>query len=137
MRRPGKTVLLVEDEVPIRNLLSGVLAREYRVLQAADGESALRVATDGAGKLDLLLTDVQMPGMSGFELADRLRENHPNLKIVFISGFFSTDEFQRRVLNYKAYFLSKPFSIHMLLGIVHRLLRSSDGSAAAPVPAEP
>jgi two-component system, cell cycle sensor histidine kinase and response regulator CckA len=128
MTESTKSVLIVEDETPIRKLLSGVLSPRYRVLQARDAEHALQVANDGSSHLDLLLTDVVMPGMDGFDLADRLRANFPNLQIVFISGFFSTSEFQNRVHQYGAQFLRKPFSIPALLAIVDRVLGLEGGS---------
>lgn len=125
MAESTKSVLIVEDETPVRKLLSSVLAPRYRVFQASDAENALDLATNGLARLDLLLTDVVMPGMDGFTLADRLREQHPDLRIVFISGFFSTAEFQTRVHQYGAQFLCKPFSVNMLLAIVDRVLGGS------------
>ncbi len=121
-----KSVLIVEDETAIRHLVCSVLSPRYQVFQAPDAEHALR-AFDGTSKLDLLLTDVVMPGMDGFALADHLRADHPDLRIVFISGFFSTAEFQNRVHRYGAQFLRKPFSIPALLAIVDRVLEAPDG----------
>jgi two-component system cell cycle sensor histidine kinase/response regulator CckA len=86
---PGTgTVLLVEDETIVREPLRQILEQQgYRVLQAGDGEEALRVAADHAGPVDLLLTDVVMPVLGGPELAERLLDERPGLKVVYMSGY--------------------------------------------------
>ncbi len=83
-----ETVLLVEDEESVRNLLTYMLqTRGYRVLQAPSGTEALPIFEAHAGDIDLVLTDIVMPGMSGLELAGRLRRMRPETPIVFISGY--------------------------------------------------
>ena len=132
MAKSTKSVLIVEDETPVRKLLSGVLAPRYQVFQTSNGEQALELATHRLSRLDLLLTDVVLPGMDGFALAERLRAHHPDVRIVFMSGFFSTAEFQNRVHQYGAQFLCKPFSVPALLAIVDRMLGFAGGAPLQP-----
>ena len=81
-------MLLVEDEESVRGLLAYMLqSRGYRVLQAASGAEALPVFETHAAEIDLVLTDIVMPGMSGVELAARLRRMRPETPIVFMSGY--------------------------------------------------
>jgi PAS domain S-box-containing protein len=83
----GRVVLLVEDEEPVRRVAARILERAgYRVLAVADGEDALRIAA-ATPRIDLLLTDVVMPGMSGTRLADHLRAARPALPVLYMSGF--------------------------------------------------
>src|SRR6266540_5639138 len=88
--RGSETILLVEDEAPVRAVTRQLLERNgYTVLEASDGPAALALV-DGAAvsrHIDLLLTDVIMPGMSGRELADKLKARRPNLGVLFMSGY--------------------------------------------------
>jgi PAS domain S-box-containing protein len=87
---PGgaETILLVEDEEPVRKLAASVLEDAgYTVLPAGDAEDALRIAKDHARAIDLLLTDVVMPGMDGWDLAANLRAVHPSAKVLYTSGY--------------------------------------------------
>jgi len=95
---PGgtETILVVEDELPVRRLACRVLAaRGYEILAAGSGDEALRVAASYEGAIHCLVTDVVMPGMSGPELAERLRERMPDLKVLFTSGY-AADAFEGR-----------------------------------------
>jgi two-component system, cell cycle sensor histidine kinase and response regulator CckA len=113
--RGTERVLVVEDEdgvrAPVRRIL---LAHGYRVLEAADGPSALRVAEEQSGKIDLLLTDVVMPGMNGGELARRLRRLRPGIRVVFMSGYSAEAVAMHGELSPGAAFLQKPFSVEEL-----------------------
>jgi two-component system, cell cycle sensor histidine kinase and response regulator CckA len=113
--RGTERVLVVEDEdgvrAPVRRIL---LAHGYRVLEAADGPSALRVAEEQPGKIDLLLTDVVMPGMNGGELARRLRRLRPGIRVVFMSGYSAEAVAMHGELSPGAAFLQKPFSVEEL-----------------------
>ena len=82
------TVLVAEDEEGARTLIRTILEREgYLVVGVADGQEALEVVTDMFRKIDLLLTDIVMPGMSGLELAEQVRDLRPGLPILFMSGY--------------------------------------------------
>jgi CheY-like chemotaxis protein len=113
---PSATILVVEDEAPLRNLLENVLTeRGFRVLAAPDGPQAVALAQAEPGKIDLLLTDVRMPGMDGFELHERLREMRGDMKVLFISGYALG-----RALYHP--FLAKPFRPAALVRKVHEVL---------------
>jgi two-component system cell cycle sensor histidine kinase/response regulator CckA len=109
------TVLLVEDEDLIRALAEQILAdRGYRVVAAADAAEALEIAARLEGELDLLLTDIVMPGVSGSDLATRLQRQYPELKILYMSGYSDNLIFRYGVLQERAAFLQKPFSAEIL-----------------------
>ena len=104
------TILLVEDDRRVRELALRVLRdRGYDVIEAADADQALRVAAEKLPSIDLLLTDIVMPGMSGLALAERLRSIRPGLRVLFISGFSgrAQDELQGRGTSD---ILPKPFT---------------------------
>ena len=106
--RGSETILLVEDEAPIRKITALLLKRlGYRVQEASSGEEALRLAQGSREKIDLLMTDVDMPGMSGRELAEVLRARDAGLKVLFLSGHTS-------VLHTEVTFLQKPFTLDAL-----------------------
>ena len=121
--RGSETVLVAEDEdgvrAPVRRIL---LAHGYRVLEAADGPSALHVAQQHRGKIDLLLTDVVMPGMNGGELARRLRRLRTGIRVVFMSGYSTEAVATHGVLSPGASFLQKPFSVEELVGRLRDVL---------------
>ncbi len=120
----SETVLIVEDESGVRRLLRYVLeGRGYQVLEAANGEDALRVYQQ-AGQIDLVLTDIIMPQMGGRELADRLCNLDPNVRIVFMSGY--TDDVLVRTgeLGKGMSFLQKPLRPDTLATKVREALDS-------------
>jgi two-component system, cell cycle sensor histidine kinase and response regulator CckA len=109
------TVLVAEDEVGIRSPLRRLLsAQGYRVLDASDGPKALEVANRHTGRIHLLLTDILMPGMNGGELARRLLQLRPDLRVVFMSGYSDQAIQTNGVLTPGAIFLQKPFSVDEL-----------------------
>ena len=123
--RGTETVLLVEDEAMLRELAREVLeASGYRVLQAAGGEEALRVAGVHEGSIDLLLTDVVMPGISGRMVAERLALSRPGMKVLYTSGYTDDAVFQRGVLPEGSAFLQKPFTTVALERKVREILDS-------------
>jgi two-component system cell cycle sensor histidine kinase/response regulator CckA len=115
------TVLLVEDEASLRRLISTALATAgYRILQAANGDEALALAS-GQHRIDLLLTDVVMPGISGPDLVARLRANRPECAVLYISGY-DNDLIDLKTLERTHSFLAKPFTPRALLTRIRELL---------------
>jgi CheY-like chemotaxis protein len=108
--RTGGTVLVVEDDELLRSLIEVTLAhRGYRVLSAGGGDEAIALFEDRHGDIDLIVSDVVMPGMRGPELAARLREHTPGLRVVFMSGY-TGDRVDLADVPPDAYFIEKPFS---------------------------
>jgi CheY-like chemotaxis protein len=129
--RGSETILLVEDEPHVRELAAEMLSRQgYRVIVAADGAEALRLARELNGRFDLLVTDVVMPRLNGPELAGKLKESVPNLKILYVSGY--TDELSacHGVSDPGAVLLSKPFSPMLLAQKVRQVLETNGNNHA-------
>ena len=116
------TVLLVEDEQAVRELVRMILERAgYSVIEAANGDEAetLFAAIEAA---DLLVTDVVMPGQSGFELFNRLHTKRPSLRVLFISGYTDYAMFDNTIVEGELAFLEKPFSAEGLIAKVREVL---------------
>jgi len=111
-----ETVLLVEDESALRSLVREALTRHgYRVIDAASGPKAVEAWLACGKQVDLLLTDVVMPdGMTGFDVADRLREDVPRLPVIYASGYHEDFAQHDRTGASGASFLLKPYSLHQL-----------------------
>ena len=109
------TVLLVEDEDPVRIFGARALRNKgYKVLEAKSGENALEVLNAAEETIDLLITDVVMPHMDGPDLVRHVRESHPDMKVIFISGY-TEDAFRQRLdKDSEIHFLPKPFSLKQL-----------------------
>lgn len=119
----GTTILLVEDDEIMRSLTRQLLVEQgYRVIEAADGKSALESLTSHSGRVDLLLTDVVMRGMSGPELVTRVSHSHPSVKVVYMSGYTGELIAEREILNSGIPLLEKPFTRSALLKTVHSAL---------------
>lgn len=117
-----ETVLLVEDEEAVRSLASRILRRHgYTVIEASDAPGALGAVSGHAGTIDLLLTDVIMPGASGPELAERLRRDRPELRVLYMSGYMA-DEVGRAGVIEDSGFLQKPFTPNTLASKVRETL---------------
>jgi len=122
-KRQGTTILLVEDDEIMRSLTRQLLQEHgYAVVEADDGKSALEWVESHPGPIDLLLTDVVMRRMSGPELVERLNASHPNLKVVFMSGYTGELIAEREVLKRGITLLEKPFSRTALLNTIHTTL---------------
>jgi two-component system, cell cycle sensor histidine kinase and response regulator CckA len=118
----GATVLVVDDEPAVLDTVrDGLAAHGYQVLTAAGPDEAIQVAQAHAGTIALALIDVVMPGMSGPEVARRLHESRPDLKVLFMSGF-STEVVVVHGLTEGDPLLVKPFSLATLARKVHDVL---------------
>jgi PAS domain S-box-containing protein len=129
----AETVLLVEDADALRKLARSFLVDHgFHVLAAPNGEAAMEIASSHNGGIDLLLTDVVMPGMNGRHLADQLLSQWPALKVVFISGY--TDSFiaGHGVLEAGTHLLHKPFTEDALIRKVREVLDAKRGNAGVP-----
>ena len=124
--RGSETILIAEDDAPIRHLAAGVLKRlGYDVRSAPDGRAALELARSLSLKVDLLLTDVVMPGIGGPELATRLKSAAPEVQIVLMSGYAAHVLAEGELERLNARFLQKPFSMESLARTVRRVLDAS------------
>jgi signal transduction histidine kinase/CheY-like chemotaxis protein len=134
-RTPGPQargiVLLVEDEEIVRDLLHDVLVDAgHDVLVAADGEEALALSASHDGPIDLMLTDLVMPGISGRELGERIAVLRPAMAIVYMSGYTEDAIVRHGVREAGATFLQKPFTLDEVVGTVGALLAQPTRSAA-------
>jgi CheY-like chemotaxis protein len=119
----GQTVLVAEDSDGVRLLIRQVLeGAGYGVLEARSGEEALSVAARHPGTIDLLVTDVVMPGMGGREMADRLAAERPGLRSLFMSGYTEDAILAQGVLQASIDFIEKPFTPSALLRKVRQVL---------------
>ena len=126
-----KTVLLVEDEDFVRNVTREVLELSgYRVIEAIDANDGLELYRDNHDAIDLLLTDVIMPGKNGREFANQLLALRPDLKIIFMSGYTDNsivrESFSDPHLNY----LQKPFTLDALTQKIQQVLGESNPQTA-------
>src|SRR5690606_3903569 len=133
-RDPGTsqtgTVLLVEDDEAVRALARRTLeGKGYAVMEASDGEEALRIATGHDG-IDVIVTDLTMPRLSGEELAARIRESKPDAGIVLMSGFSEVSLVREGRIRENGHFLEKPFTPNALVDVVREaMLRGDDPSS--------
>ena len=119
----GATVLLVEDDEIMCTLTGKLLSDQgYQVLSASDGQAALETLAAHPGQVDLVLTDVVMKGISGPELANRVSQSYPNVKIVYMSGYTGELIAEHEVLKNGVTLLEKPFTRAALLKTIHATL---------------
>lgn len=115
-----ETILVVDDAEAIRKMVCAVLSQNgYGCVEASDGNEALRMLNDAA--VQLVLTDVLMPGMGGAELASRVAEEQPGIRIMFMSGY-SDHPVVRSVQRAPGLFLAKPFTTGVLMSKIRRVL---------------
>lgn len=120
-----KTILLVEDEDMLRGLIRELLEiKGYAVLEASQGMEAIDLLKQKGEPVDLVLTDVVMPHMSGSELVERLRKEHPTLRVIFMSGYTGANNaaIHKSLEMPGVAFLQKPFRLNALITQVEDLL---------------
>src|SRR5207248_859857 len=124
--RGSETILVLEDEGSVRSLIRQILANEgYSVLHTGDAGEAIRLCNRHAGKIDLFITDVVLPSMSGPQVAQRLSVLRPDMKILYISGYPGGNV--RDHADGGAGFLEKPFTPEILVSRVRDALDSAPG----------
>ena len=129
--RGQETILLVEDEVNLRRLTRQYLETQgYKILEAEDGAAALQIAAGHKGTIDLVLTDVIMPGMNGRELARHISAQRPDVRVLFMSGYTEDAIGHNGLLDAGINLLQKPFSLPALKDKVREVLDSE------PIPEE-
>jgi CheY-like chemotaxis protein len=123
LSKGSETILLVEDDELVRKLARDVLETSgYRVLEAANGEAALAICEQNEDVIHLLLSDVVMPKLSGRDVANRLQSLHPEMRIVYMSGYANNAIVHHGVLDEGTWFIQKPFSPHELAQKVREVL---------------
>ncbi len=124
-RRGSETILLVEDEAPLRSLARRVLEKNgYKVLEAPNGETAIGICEVEKGRIQLVVSDVVMPGMNARIMAERISAISPGIKILFMSGYHDDDVMLRNLADARMDFLQKPFSPQDLTEKVREVLES-------------
>ena len=120
----GTTILVVDDEQPVLDYVAKNLENSgYHVITAASAEDAITLMEQHKVKPQVLVADLVLPGMSGFALADAVRQQNPDLKTLFISGYTGAEYFrQMQVSTADIPFLQKPFTVAALLDKIHELL---------------
>jgi len=122
-RRGTETILLVEDEEPLRKVVIELLTQiGYKVLSAANGKEAIRVAETYRDNIHLLITDVLMPEIDGAELAKLLCAMRPELKVIYISGYTDTCLAPEGILPPGTVLVNKPFSVRALSAKMREVL---------------
>ena len=123
----AETVLVVEDEPAVRGLVESMLGLHgYQVIVAENAGDALELSSSFDGRIDLLLTDVEMPDMSGRELAQRLRAERTEMRLLYMSGHSEDDVAGYGVLASGGMFLPKPFTVAALTERVREVLDKQD-----------
>jgi DNA-binding response OmpR family regulator len=126
-----ETILLVEDESSVRELVANILKDHgYHVLEAQDGVDGVQVSGEYGGPIHLLLTDVVMPKMNGKKLAERLRSQRPELRVLYLSGYTDPAILRGGVLEPSMNFVPKPVSEGCLTHMVRAVLDGAGRAAA-------
>src|SRR3954465_4726559 len=122
LAQAGETVLVVEDEASVRELVVDVLSDlGYRALEAIDGPSGLQILRSAA-RIDLLVTDVGLPGMNGRQVADAAREHRPGLKVLFITGYAENAAMANGFLAPGMEMITKPFAVDALAARIREMI---------------
>jgi CheY-like chemotaxis protein len=124
--RGSETLLIAEDDDVLRALGARVLGSlGYKVLVARTGAEALQIVAEYDGAIDLIATDVVMPGMNGSHLVEKVLEARPGIRVLFMSGYTDDEVMRRGVIDGKTAFLQKPFTPDLL---AHKVREVLDGS---------
>jgi two-component system, cell cycle sensor histidine kinase and response regulator CckA len=116
----GQTVLVVEDDAAILELVQTILEKaHYEVLCASSADEGVRIGTEFPRPIHLLLSDVEVPGMAGPDLATKLKERRPDMRVILMSGHADG---ALLILNYGWHFIKKPFVLRVLLNEVKEVL---------------
>jgi len=119
----NETVLLVEDEESVRQLVRDTLElKGYKVIEAENGEAGLRMAASHEGTIDLLISDVVMPGMGGRQMAAELAKGRPQMKVLYLSGYTEDAILSEGTIERGTAFLQKPFTLQNLSRKVRDIL---------------
>lgn len=119
----SETILLVEDDPAVRSVTRRALNRfGYSVIAADGGREAVKIAAEHPDEIQLLLTDIMMPGMNGVEVADRVIDLRPDIRVFYMSGYADQDLVRQGLLKPGARFLQKPFTPHELVERVREIL---------------
>jgi two-component system cell cycle sensor histidine kinase/response regulator CckA len=119
-------ILVVDDDIDVRDFVSAMLTQEnFDAVSAQDGGEALALL--GAGDYDLLLTDIRMPGVNGFEFVKRARQTRPDLRVLFMSGYAA----EYHIDPDRDDFVAKPFDPRQLLGCIYEILARKGGESRA------
>src|SRR5581483_326118 len=130
--RGAETVMVVEDEPGVRALACAALdARGYRIIEAREGNEALEIAKGHAGPIDLVVTDLVMPGMSGRQLAGRLSALRPESRVLYMSGYTDDVALRHGLVGASVAYLQKPFTPTALAQKVREVLDSPAASSIA------
>jgi DNA-binding NtrC family response regulator len=126
MLRNHQTVLLIDDESSQRRFMRGVLEHAgYKVVEGADYDDALNIVNHHHGKIDVLLTDISLPGRNGYEVARALLDLNPGLSVIFMSGIAGAQVCRfYRMATTDLHFLEKPFSSTELVRRVRRVMEA-------------
>lgn len=120
----GETILIVEDEEDVRKFLKEALnSLSYNVIEAKNGKEALKIFEEKEGKIDLIITDLIMPEMSGEQLYREIKKKNSEVKIIFTSGYTGNQISDENILNKDVNFLSKPYKISDLFNLVRNVLK--------------
>jgi CheY-like chemotaxis protein len=134
-QRPAETVLVVEDDKIVRDLVCAVLLNQgYDLLCASNGAEGLRLAREHPRRLDLLLTDIIMPQMNGPEVAEALRREQPQVKVLYVSGYTDDVLNDHAAVTAELRFLEKPFTPESLCRKIREVLDEPAPAHAGPAP---
>jgi CheY-like chemotaxis protein len=126
LKRGTETILLVEDEAQLRELMTSVLEQcGYKILAAANPDEGLALCRANHNNIQLLVTDVVMPGMNGRQLAEQIKLISPDTRVLFVSGYTSNAIVHYGVLDVGLWFLPKPYTIAALMAKVREVLDAS------------